>query len=396
MAKMNFSPSKQKRWGVCTASPALIASDVVDRSSSVPKNKDKDDGLTAHALMALCIPLSMSPYDFINESIDVRDVGSVRIDGEMADYVNDAIQYIFDHIKPGWTVETELRIDLNHIIPGQKGDGDVVAYDPDKPFEVHCFDLKYGRGVKEFAERNGEVMLHAIGVIDSHIPQNKRRFVDSVTIHIVQPRMQHYDFWQTNKKELHAFGVKCTADYEEALDPEKRKFVPSVDGCRFCEKRSSCRALRESIYAKAVLGKDAFGGIELKDPDLLTDEELAEMWEWLGFISAWANNVSEHMLDRARKGTQFGGLKLIKGPDGKREWIDEEKAEQWLRKKKLEDFEMYNSTLITAPQAQKLLGAKNVIDAFKELVTQRPGSSKLVKESDRGTDLNKSLADEFE
>lgn len=395
MSKMNFSPSKQKRWGTCTASPALIASDVEHRSSST-SNKDKDDGLTAHALLANCMVMNMSPFDFINDEIDVCDVGLRRIDGEMAEFINDAVQYVMDHVKPGWVIETELRVNLNHVIPGQKGDSDIVAYDPVKPYEIHCFDLKYGRGVKEYAEHHGEVMLHAIGVIESHIPANKKRFVDSVTIHIVQPRLQHYDSWQTDKKQLKIFADKCTKDYQEAIDPTKRKFVPSVEGCRFCEKKSSCRALRDSIYAKAVLGKDAFGGIELKDPDELTDEELAEMWEWLGFISAWANNVGEVMQDRARKGAMFKGLKLIKGPDGKREWIDEEKAKRWLKSQNLEEFEMYSSTLISAPQAEKLLGAKNVVEAFEKLVTQRPGSSKLVKESDRGVDLNKSLVDEFD
>ncbi len=390
MSALSFTPSGYKRWGTCTASPAALVGVERKRKASA------DEGTIAHALQAISIVLDAPPSDFINELITVKDIGDVKIKGDMAEFIQQAIDYMNDHINPEWKTEVELRVDLGHVIPKQKGDADLVAYDEQKPYEIHFFDLKYGMGVKELAERNGEIMLHAIGFIDSHLTPTQRKYVDVIVIHIVQPRLGHYDSWQTNRKELNKFKLEVQEKYQEAIDSERRRFVASVGGCRFCEKKTTCPTLRDSIYAKAVLGKDAFGGIELKDPDTLSDDDLAEMWEWLDFISAWTKNVEEHMLDRARKGVRYAGLKLIDGREGKREWKDREKAEEFLIGRNLEEFEMYDQTLITAPQAEKILGTKNLGEEWKKLISRKPGSSKLVKESDAGKSLSESRISEFD
>lgn len=390
MKKPNYSPSKFKRWGTCTASPvALLGFDSV-------RSSDADEGLIFHALCAICMVTGFDPYDFLTEKIEVRDVGPSDITIEMADYARESLEYVRDHIKPHWTVEVELCIDLDHVVPGQNGYADVVAYDPEKPFEIHCFDFKYGRGVQENAERNSEIMFHAIGVIDTHLPKNKRRFADAVVIHIVQPRLHHYDIWHTNKKELHEFAKHAHEKYIESQNENTWRFVPSVDGCKFCERKTVCRPLHESVLAKVVLTKNAFGDLELKEPSEMSEEELAELFPWLGFIAAWTKNVSEYMTDNARHGVHYKGMKLIKNRDGKREWKDQVKAAAMLEAQGLEDFEMYNQTLITAPQAEKVLGKKRFAEVTKELLTQEPGSTKLVLESDRGQTAKEALIAEFD
>jgi hypothetical protein len=234
---LSTPPSGWKRWGTCTASPAAVEGIKSERT------KDKDEGIIAHELMAISITMDTSPLDYIGEVIDVPDAGESKITGEMAEYVEQSIVYILDHIKPGWLVQTELTVDLNHVIPGKKGRADVVGHDAEKPYEIHLFDLKYGRGVKEMAERNGEVMLHALGVIEE-LPKALRKFVDKVIIHIVQPRLGHFDSWETNKKELASFADEVRETYAEVHDPERRKFVPSVEGCRFCERKKDCRSMK--------------------------------------------------------------------------------------------------------------------------------------------------------
>jgi hypothetical protein len=382
-------PSGWKRWGTCTASPAATAGIKSDRT------KDKDEGVIAHELHAISLTMGVSPLEFIGEVIDVPDAGESKITGEMAEYVEHSINYVLDHVNPDWIIATELLVDLNHVIPGKSGRADVVAHDAEKPYEIHLFDLKYGRGVKEMAERNGEVMLHALGVIEA-LPKSQRKYVDKVIIHITQPRLGHFDSWETDKKELAKFADEVREKYAEVHDPKRRKFVPSVQGCQFCDIKKDCKKLKESIYSKVVLGVDALGGVELKDPDRMDEHELAEMWDWLDFISAWTKNVKEHMTKAAIKGTQYPGLKVVEGQASAREWKDEEEAIKFMQSKNLEDFEMYNQTLRTAPQIEKQLGKKNCGDEFKALVTQKPGSPKLVKESEPGTPLKEARINEFD
>lgn len=389
MTRLSFPPSGYKRWGTCTASPAATVGMKGDRT------KDKDEGLIAHELQAFCITMEIDPISMIGETISVKDVGEEVVTGELAEYVSQSIRYLLDQVDPTWVKEVELKVDLDHVIPGQKGYADFMAYDFDKPFVIHMADLKYGRGVKEKAERNGELMLHALGVLNS-LTKAKQGRVEKFILHIVQPRLGHFESWEISKKDLLGFADEVRQKVEEANDESKRKFVASVDGCRFCEKKKDCVKLKESIFAKAVLGKNAFGGIDLKDPDTLSDEELVEMWDWLDFISAWAKNIKEHMNKSALGGKQYPGMKLVEGTEGKREWKDEEKAVVILEEMGLQDFEIYNQSVRTAPQIEKQLGKKVFVEKLGELIKRDPAVPKLVKDSDPGVPLNQARAAEFD
>ncbi len=389
MSRLSFPPSGYKRWGTCTASPAATVGVKSDRT------KDKDEGVIAHELQAICLTTEIDPLEMIGETISVKDTGEAVITGEMAEFVSQAIRYTLDQIDPKWVKHVELKVDLDHVIPGQKGYADFVAYDEEKPFVIHCADLKYGRGVKEMAERNGEIMLHALGVLNS-LPKAKQGKVEKFILHIVQPRLGHFDSWEISKKDLLAFADEVRRKVEEANDEQKRQFVPSVQGCQFCELKKDCRKLKDSIFAKMVLGKNAFGGVELKDLDRLSDEEKVELWEWVDFISAWCKNLKEDMHKNALAGKQYPGMKLIEGTEGKREWKDEEKAVVILEDMGLEDFEIYNQSVRTAPQIEKQLGKKVFAEKFKDLIHRDPAVPKLVRESDPGVPLNQARASEFD
>lgn len=390
MSDLLFPPSHHKRWGTCTASPAATVGMKSERS------KDKDDGIVTHELQAICLTTGVDPTEMIGETIHVKDVGEATITGEMAEAAELSIRYMLDQIDPSWKFHVELKIDLSNIIaPKQKGYADFVAYDEEKPFVIHIADLKYGKGIKEFAERHGEMMLHALGVLES-LPPAKRKRVEKFILHIVQPRLGHFDSWEISRKELLEFADEVREKVAEANDPQRMKFVPSVDGCRFCELKKDCRKLKESIFAKAVLGKNAFGGVDLKDADRLSDEEKVELWDWLDFISAWCKNLKEQMHKDALGGHQYPEMKLIEGTEGKREWKDESKAVEFLESKGLEDFEMYNQTLISAPQAEKAIGKKNLGKEFDDLIKRSPAVPKLVKASEPGKPLKQARIDEFD
>lgn len=388
--KLKFRPSDFSRWGTCTASPAAVAGVKVERKSY------SDEGIIAHELHAICLSLDSNPREMIGESIEVKDIGSAIITGEMADCVEQSIEYINDQVPVGWSRFIEERVDLSWLIDGQTGVVDVAAFDPEEPTVLHILDYKHGKGVKVMAERHGELMLHALGVMRSLMDLKQRTKLKTIVLHILQPRIDHFDKWEISKGDLELFAVDARNRYIEAQDESKRKFVPSVEGCRFCPIKVDCRALRDSIYAKLLDDPNGIG-MELKDPSRISDDELAEMYEWLDFISAWSGNVKEHMRNQAlHHGVTYPGLKLVEGRAGTRDWSDEKAAATYMEEQGMADFEMYEQKLISPSKFEKQVGKKNVGEKFKELVKQKPGSPQLVKEDDPGIPLKESQLSEYD
>jgi hypothetical protein len=377
--RLSLAPSGFERWSRCTASPAAIAGVTQDRKNYA------DEGNVAHELHAMCLMFGITARSCVGKLYINEEIGIADIDFEMADYVDESINYVYDHLTDV-ELGIEMKLSLEHLVPGQTGYADVAGVKGD---ELHIIDLKYGKGVKVYAKNNGELMMHASGVL-RQLPVEVHDRIKKIVLHISQPRLEHFDRWECSRGDLSHFEVMVAGKYHEAADPERRKFVPSPEGCQFCPIKSDCRALKESIYAK-VMGEDG----ELVDPDRLSDAELAEMYEWFDFIGAWANNAREQMVKRAELGASFPGLKLIPGRAGARDWKSEQEAVKWMTEKGMNDFEIYESTLISPAKAEAQLGKKNVGPDFKEIVTQRAGKPRLVKDSHNAPSVTETKINDF-
>lgn len=377
--RLSFAPSGYDRWSVCTASPAAIAGVKTERKTY------SDEGNVAHELQAHCLMWGEEPRSLIHQKIVVKDVGECEVTHEMAEAIEDSINYIKDQIGDV-DMGVELKVSLDHLVPGQNGYADVAHFTGE---DLHIIDLKYGKGIKVYAKNNGELMLHASGVVRAMSYEDKAK-LKKIVIHIAQPRLDHFDKWEFTRGELSTFELEVVGKYHKASNPETAEFVPSPDGCQFCPIKADCRALKESIYAK-VMGEDG----ELVDPVRLTNAELGEMFEWFDFISAWANNAREHMVKLAESGVHFPGLKMIPGKAGQRDWKDEVKAIAWMESRGMSDFEMYESTLISVAKAEAQIGKKNVGKEFKELFKQGTGKPRLVKDSHAGLSVTETKLNDF-
>jgi len=155
MGHTPFSPSGYDQWSKCTASIptvnqdrkiGLIATD--DGGSEYAR-----EGTVAHALLAICLDMRMSPREFIGDSIFVEDLGEHHtVDAEMGEETDKAYEYIMDFVTPGAQVWVEQKLSLDKVLPGQKGTGDVLILDAKKK-RLHVFDLKYGKGHVRFGDR---------------------------------------------------------------------------------------------------------------------------------------------------------------------------------------------------------------------------------------------------
>lgn len=388
--KLKFKPSDYARWGTCTASPAATAGVETETKAYAV------EGTVAHELLATCLGLGSKPVEFSGFKLNCGSIGEHDVELDMVDAVQEAIDYIDDHIPAHWERYVEHKVDLSEILPGQSGVIDFVAFDAEAPTELHIIDYKHGKGVKVFAERNGELMLHAFGAVRNLLSLEQRGVLEKIVLHIMQPRIGHMDRWECTRADLEHFALEASAKRREALDPSRRQFVPSVEGCRFCPIKADCRALRDSVYARVLDDPNGIG-MELKDLERLSVEELAASYEWFDFIAAWANNAKEYMRKKAIQGVEFPGLKLVEGKNGHRKWKDDDSAVQFMKEgHKLEDFEIYDMRVISPSKFERMVGKKNTGELFKEMTTQEKGQPQLVKESEPGIPLKEAQLAEFD
>ncbi|ATN93259.1 hypothetical protein [Marinobacter phage PS6] len=397
MGHTNRSPSGYDQWSVCTASvdaieddkkAGLIATD--DGGSEYAR-----EGTVAHALLAICLDLRMSPRDFMGEEILVDELNETfTVEPEMAEEVDKAYEYIMDFVTPGAQVWVEVKMPLDKVLPGQKGTADVVILPADRK-RLHVFDLKYGKGMFVHVQNNSQMKLYGIGAFDELLDRKIRTRLEDLMLHVVQPRIGNIDNWVFEKGALERFRVEAYQRYQETMDPKRRKFVAGKH-CWFCDRRSRCRTLKDSIYAWIMDDPTADAFDAFKNPDSMTDDELAGIHPMLSFIGAWATNVRKFMDDRAVQGKQYPGLKLVEGKIGARQWKDEKAADEYLKKKGLDEDQRYKKTLQSPAQAENIIGRKKVDDDFKKLFTQSDGKPSLAPDDDPRPSVDQSLADEFD
>lgn len=397
MGHTPYSPSGYDQWSVCTASIPTIAQDkkigliaTDDGGSEYAR-----EGTVAHALLAICLDMRMSPRDFIGDSIFVEDLGEDHtVDAEMGEETDKAYEYVMDFVTPGAEVWVEQKLSLDKVLPGQKGTGDVVILTADKK-RLHVFDLKYGKGKFVSVIENSQMKLYGIGAFDNLLTRRIRTDMTDLVLHVVQPRINNIASWVFKKSSLELFRSEAYSRYRVAQDPEKRTFVAG-EHCWFCDRRARCRTLKESIYSSIIDDPDADAFDAFKNPDSMNNEELAKLHPMLAFIGAWASNVRKFMETRALQGEVFPGLKVVEGKKGTRNWKDEDEANDYLIVKELDDDTRYTKSLLSVAQAEKTIGRKKLDDRFKTLFTQAAGKPSLAADDDPRPSVNQSLADEFD
>lgn len=393
-------PSGYSRWSVCTASPAAIES--VKKKGLVPSDNSSPDsilGTVAHCLLAVCLELMISPRDFIGQDLFVPELNeSFPVTPEIGEETDKGYEYICTFIGKGATVWVETKLSLQKVLPGEKGTADVVILVTENGvLTLHVFDFKFGIGVPVSVEKNGQMMLYTIGAFDELLTYEQRLDVRKIYIHVVQPRINNIAAWEVTKKYLESFRVEANHRFKITFDPSKREFVPGSQ-CRFCDLKTRCRTLKESIYKWTLESCDATGFDAFRSPDTMSDDQLAQLWPMLDFLGAWVTNMKKYMDNEAAKGRKFGDLKLIVGRHGNREWKNLSEAEFYLTfDQGLSADQIYNQQLISPSQAEKLIGRKLINkDEFGKLVNRTEAKPTLASASDPRQTYQQTLADEFD
>jgi len=359
MAHSVLGASKAHRWITCPGSVRLEEK-FPDTTSPAAA-----EGTAAHALAEVCLTMNLAPEQYIGSTVEGH-----LVDEHMAGHVATYIDYINMH--PG-VHYFEVKVDYSAYAPGGYGTADCVSF---ADGVMRVIDLKYGLGVKVFADDNAQLKLYALGAFLEHGFDFQ---VDVIEMTIVQPRLDHIDTAIVRVKDLLAWARNVVKPAAELAMTDDAPFNPNEGACRFCKAKASCKALADHNLI-AVQGEfdNLDEALEQRSPDTLNPEEIAELLQKADLITSWATSLKEHAATTLFNGGVIPGYKVVSGRSH-RKWVDDEKAAYEVHK--LLGQAAFTSRLKSPAQVEKILGRADSGE-IADLIVKPEGKPTLVSDTD--------------
>jgi hypothetical protein len=387
-----FSPSSAERIFTCPASLLL--------SEGLPDtvNWYAVEGTIGHAIheYGLLHPdwgisrfEGMCPQEFMQPTEMHPDEWAVvpedwRVDRAFLDAIQRSIDYCLEYDGEHY-VEQRVNISKYTPLPDQFGTCDHACITRDGTLVIT--DLKMGTGVKVIAEQNKQLALYALGFLEEH---DWLHAFDRVIIRVSQPRLDHFDVWETTADELRVLGAKMRERFTLALQPDA-PFGPSEKACQFCKVKATCPALYQRALevskgwfddlTQPIEQPNLEGSWPISTPDarLMKPEHIALLLDNADMIEGFLKAVRAHATHKLMHGEAVPHYKLVEGRSN-RVIANVAGYETFLREHKVEPY--HPPELIGVTDAEKALKgpAKKGLSAF---LTKPRGKPTLAHESDK-------------
>lgn len=367
-AHARFSPSAASRLIHCP--PSLVLGEAFQDEES----PYAAEGSAGHALAEHLIKKHLKQQ--------TRRPVSDYYSDDLLEAVDDYVSFVVSEIEaarkecPDPIFSVEQRVDISDYVPDCFGTADMVIV-TDKL--VHIIDLKLGKGVPVYAEKNPQLMIYGLGILD----MAEMLFpVETVHLTIFQPRLSNFSTWEIAPEDLKAWGNEVLRPAGElALKGEGD--LSAGSWCRFCKARFTCRQRAKENLKLAQM--------EFKEPALLTDEEIAAVLKQADELSKWAADIYAYAQDQAIvHHKQWKGFKLVMGKSNRKYTSEEEVA---AAAKAAGYTDIYKHTLIGITDMERLMGKKEFARILGALVYKPAGKITLVPESDKREAIQTSTAE---
>jgi len=372
-----LGPSSMERWLECPGS-VLLCRGLPDISSEYA-----DEGSFAHHVSELCRLNNVPAHTYIGL---VSHCKRFTVDIEFARYV----QFFMDYVSEfEGDVLIEERVCYDAWVPKGFGTADDIRIHDGL---CNLTDLKFGKGIKVYIrdpvtkKLKPQLPGYALGVFQDfgHLYD-----IETFKFNICQPRLDHIDEATVSLKEILLWArdkVQPTALI--ALQPGA-PFQPG-EHCRWCKAHDTCGHRKQWLVAQMLDELDDMESI--KDPDLMDNDDLADAMDVISLMRGWCNDIEARVLSEVQAGRAVGtpSWKLVAGRSN-RAWRNMAKAEAALRKTKLKVKDIFKQTMITPPQAEKLLGKDHAI--MTDHVRKPPGSPKLAPPTDPRPSVTASISE---
>lgn len=398
-----LSPSSANMWFQCPAS-IYMNKDEPDETSEYAA-----EGTTAHALAEYCFKFNKPAKNLLGGKTVVN---AINVDEEMVEAIQnyvDTVNGIKASMSDIYVFDIEQKLDFSDLLDLSSNINTMnTSYKPEKSFgtadvvllgdeELQIHDLKYGKGVRVSAENNKQLLIYALA---AYYYYSLGCDIKKISVHIHQPRLNHYSEFSITPEELIAFGKqlkeKAGIAYSMYLNGPQSKddFCAGELQCRFCKAAGKCEALADRVAEE--IGAD-FSNLDDSRIDAARNEEgevLSKKFKAIDMIKSWIKAVETQVQAQLQQGKAVPGFKLVIGRQGNRAWVDEGDAENALKTFRLKQDEMYSRKLISPTQALKILkGSEIRIKKLESLITRPEGKPTVVPESDKHPAI--SPADDF-
>lgn len=386
-AHSNRGPSSGDRWiyraDAATGQPKGCP-------GSVRRSKDAPDfesvyaaeGTAAHWVSDVARKENKPASEYLNythaEEMKHPDGGSFICDQEMVD----GVQYFLDYVNaiPCTAAYFEEKVTYMEWVPGDGfGTADDIRFDDDKKI-CYVTDLKYGKGIQNYATDNIQLMLYALGVYEQY---SMFHDFDQFVLAICQPRLDHIDEWKLSLKDLLNWAeqvVKPAAQWTE--DPDA-PINPGV-WCRWCRVKQRCR---ERVIWALTIGNNF-------QSEMISNDELSQILPLLSGVKKVCGDLEELALKEALNGAKIHEHKVVEGRSN-RKWLNEKKVKKSMLKHGFSIATIIDWKIISPTAFEKLAGKKHSI--MKLFVDKPPGKPTLVSINDKrpvfSLDAEKEFAD---
>lgn len=403
-AHAKHGPSNSALWLGCAGAIALAeALGLEDTGSDAA-----DEGTAAHEVGEKCLKgraESLRPKDFVGTFIHVNGT-----DWEVTEEMAEAVEVYVNHVlNLGGDPFIEERVDFSAYVPEGFGTADcIVEYTEvmtDKQGQkrrvnvLEVADYKHGKGIYVSAFDNSQGKIYAIGALET-FEDFLENEPELIRIRIVQPRKDNigtFDIWKEDlldwAEDVLAPAAALSYDLlqkvlkakENGTDPlaelKDEHFTPGVKQCQWCKagRAKFCKKQIKRGYEAAVEGFEDLTSDETEDlteievtkdtlrsPATISKEELVHIYlnVW-PVLKKWGEGLKDHILERLMDGEEFEGLKPVMG-EGKRVWaLDDEQTYRALKTAGLLKADFVVESLITPPQAEKIIKKKKPKDHKK-------------------------------
>jgi hypothetical protein len=407
-----FSPSSSHAWTVCSA---YILLNALQEDEGSP---EAAYGTVGHSVAEEWLISGKAPKHLIGRH-EIVYAGwwgyAVEITHEMFEYVRQHVDRCI--LLPGKHM-TEQRVDFSRLtpIPNQGGTLDFAAIDGDT---VHVVDLKLGKGVRVYAERNTQAMMYALGLVYKHdVAFGGTHNFKTFRLVINQPRLDHFDEWECSRDDLMVFAGWVSERAKAAWQVDAPR-TPDPKACQFCKVKQTCAAnAKMQLRLMADQTEAAFGdvgvaeiakfktelldesfAIEAVDPLALTTENLERLRPFKRMVEGWWKTADHELLRRGLAGAPLTRYKVVEGKSNRR-FANPTEAAQLLIEQGCKPGEVIEKVIVSPAEAEKLLvkaghRKKDLPDLLDGIVRKPPGKPTLAPISDRRPALEDASAIAF-
>jgi len=361
--------SSAHRWLACPPSARLEATKPESTSEAA------EEGTLAHELVELKLKRFLAGRKTGKATPKIKNHELYR--QVMEEYTDEYVNYVLELFAavqstcPDALLISERRVDFSDVVPGGFGTTDTIII---ADSVMHVIDFKYGKKILVEAIGNPQLRLYGWGAYQEF---GDIYDIDTVVVHIVQPRRDHNDKELIPIEDLAWWVSKEVAPRAKLADKGEGEFCAG-EHCYFCRALATCRAHEK--YAMSL------AQYQFADPVELTDEEIAEILPKVDELVRWAKKIKDFAQDEAVNHDHFiPGYKLVEGRSNR---VISDPKEAW---EKLENagFATGDFTkLVGLSELEALVGKKALAELLGDLIVKPTGKPVLVPESDKRPAIN--------